>query len=111
MGEAERSRFRELRERHREKVLTEAERAELAILEQHVEDAEAAHLAPAVERLRQERETIEAQNRTLERLAIRKEALAQQLRHVLGEAQAERRAIESELAAVLAAGEGSKTDS
>jgi hypothetical protein len=104
----QRERFQQLRQR--ESVLTEAERAELAALVQELETAEAAYLAPATERLRHDRETIDAQNRSLEILTRRKEALAQRLRDFLTETQAEQRAIESELAAVLASGQGPETD-
>jgi hypothetical protein len=101
-------RFQELRQR--QGALTEAEQAELALLFQELESGEAAYLTPAAERLRQEREALEARNRTLEALASRKEALVRRLRDFLAEAQAERRAIETELAAVLAGSRGSRTD-
>ena len=104
------SRFQELRERQQKSTLTEAEQAELAILVQELEAAEAGYLTPATQRLRQERENLETQNRTLEVLAHRKEALLLRLRDFLAEAQAERRAIECELATVLAPGRGSETD-
>lgn len=104
------SRFQQLRQRQRESVLTEAEQAELALLVQELEAAEAAYLTPVTERLRQERETLETQNRTLEVLAFRKEALVLRLRDFLAEAQAERRAIECELAAALAGSRGLETD-
>jgi len=86
----------------------EAEQAELAQLVQELEAAEANYLRPATERLRQQRETLQTQNRALETLALRKEALVLRLRDFLAEAQAERRAIESELAAVLAGTLGSE---
>ena len=100
------SRFQQLRQRQRENVLTEAEQAELALLLQELEAAEATYLTPATERLRQQRGTLETQNRALEVLALRKEALVLRLRDFLAEARAERRAIESELAAVLAGNRG-----
>jgi hypothetical protein len=103
-------RVQQLRQRQGEGVLTEAEQAELALLVQELEAAEATYLTPATERLRQERETVEAQNRTLEVLAHRKELLVQRLRAFLAEAQAERLAIESEVAAALAESRGSQTD-
>src|SRR6266404_4618077 len=103
MWEGQRSsRFQQLRQRERENVLTEAEQAELALLVQELEAAEATYLTPATERLRQERRTLETQNGALEVLALRKETLVLRLRDFLAEAQAERRAIECELAAVLA---------
>jgi hypothetical protein len=81
------SRFQQLRQRQRESALTEAEQAELALLVQELEAAEVTHLAPATERLRQERETVETQNRALEVLALRKEALVPRLRDFLAEDQ------------------------
>ena len=102
------SRFQQLRQRQGEHVLTEAEQAELAQLVQELEAAEANYLRPATEQLRQQRETLQTQNRTLEMLALPKETLVLRLRGFLAEAQAERRAIESELAAVLASGPGSE---
>jgi dihydrofolate reductase len=98
--ELKRQRFQELR--GRESALTETERSELAGLAKELEAAEAAYLAPATERLRRQRQTLETRNRALEVLARRKEALLQRLREFLGEARTERRAIERELDAVLA---------
>jgi len=98
-----RSRLQQLRQRQGENGLCEAERTELASLVQELEAAESTHLSPATQRLRHERETIETQNRALEGLAIRKKAFVQRLRDFVAEAQAERQAIDRELAAVLAA--------
>ena len=106
----EQKRFRLQQLRQRESVLTEPEQAELALLVQELEAAEAVSLTLAAERLRQERETVEAQNRTLEVLAQRKEVLVQRLRAFLAEAQTEQQAIESEVAAALAGSRGSQTD-
>jgi D-aminopeptidase len=108
--EQKRARFQELRQQQSESTLTEAEQAELAVLIQELEAAEAASLVPAVERLRQNREHLESQNRALEVLALRKEALATRLREFLTEARTERRGIERELAAVLAGSRGPETD-
>jgi len=77
--EQKRSRFQQLSQRHGESVLSEAELAELALLVQELEAAEATYLTPATERLRQERETLEAQNLKLEVLALRKEALVRRI--------------------------------
>lgn len=99
--EQQRERFRQLRDRQEDGVLTEAEGTELARLEQELEAAEATYLAPATQRLRRERETVETQNGALETLARRKEALVKRLHVFLAEAQAERRQIDDELAAVL----------
>jgi hypothetical protein len=107
--EQKRSRFHQLRQRLRDGGLREAEQAELALLVQELEADEAGYLTPSTERLRQERETLEAQNRALEVLARRKAALALRLRDFLAEALTERQAIESELDAVLAGGRGSET--
>lgn len=63
-----------------------------------------AALAAAARRLRAEREAVEARNRELERLVARRAALAEQLDAALAAARAERRAIDADLAAVLAAG-------
>jgi hypothetical protein len=104
--ERKRSRFQELRKRRDEGALTESESAELALLTQELESAEASYLAQAADRLRSQREKCQAQNRDLEALAARKEALAAKLRNVLAEAQAERRAIVRELAEVMGASQG-----
>jgi hypothetical protein len=108
--EQKRNRFQHLRQLQQERVLTEAEQTELELLVQELEAAEAAYLTPATERLQKEREAIEARNRTLETLALRKENLVRRLRAFLAEAQVERRAIECELAAVLTGGQVSETD-
>ena len=100
--EKERSRFQQLRERQRESILSGPEQAELAVFEQDLDAAEAVSLTPATEGLRQERVSLEAQNRTLEGLTLRKEALVRRLRDFLAEALAERYAIERQLAEVVA---------
>jgi hypothetical protein len=101
-----RSHFHHLRQRHRDGGLSAAEQTELAHLVQELEAAEAGYLTPATKRLRQERETLEAQNRALEALARRKAALGVRLRKFLAEALTEREAIEREFAAVLAGSRG-----
>jgi hypothetical protein len=103
-------RLRRLRQHHQNGGLTESEQGELARLIQELEAEEATYLTPASDRLRLEREAVEAQNRTLEALARRKEALVDRLRTVLAEVQAEQQAIESEVAAALAGSRGSGTD-
>jgi hypothetical protein len=108
--EKERQRFQLLRQRELEGELTEPDQAELASLTQQLQAAEATYLAPATQRLQQEREALDAQNRSLELLARRKGALVQRLRDFLTEARAERQAIEGELAAVLAGSRNSETD-
>ena len=108
--EHKRFRFAQLRQQQGMDVLTETERAELALLAQELEAAEAGYLTPATERLRQERQALEVQNSALEALAHRKQALVQRLRDFLAETQAERRAIDGEVAAVLAGSRGAETD-
>lgn len=103
-------RFQELRQRQQESVLSEAEQAELALLVKELEAAEAAYLTPATQQLQQERQALENQNRRLENLVRRKEALVRRLHDFLAETQAERRAIESELTAVMAGSRSSDTD-
>lgn len=105
-----RQRFQHLRERESAGVLGEGERAELTRLIGELQAAEARYLKPATKRLRDEREIVETQNRALEALVRRKERLAQRLEDFLAEAQAERRAIEGELAAMLVASRDAKTD-
>jgi hypothetical protein len=108
--EQKRTRFHQLCQRQGNNALTETEQAELASLAQELEAAEAAVLTPATERLRQDREILEVQNQNLEVLALRKEAFVRRLSAFLAEAQAERRAIDGELALVLAGSRGSETD-
>ncbi|MDQ3814801.1 MAG: hypothetical protein M3347_12735 [Armatimonadota bacterium] len=99
--EQKRERFQTLRERELEGALTPAEQTELSLLIQEIENAEAAYLGPATERLRREREQLEAQNHALEDLVRRKQALAERLRTVLEESAAERHTIDKELARIL----------
>jgi hypothetical protein len=99
--EQKRSRFRELRARQREGILSEAEQAELDVIGRDLEAIEAVLLTPATERIRQERVGLETQNRILEGLALRNEALVRRLRDFLAEAQAERHSIERQLAEVV----------
>src|SRR5437660_12931336 len=94
-------RFRVLSRSEEEGTLTEPERAELTLLIQKIEKAEAEYLKPATERLDREHKTMQAQNRTLEALIQRKESLIQRLEATLAEAQAERSAIAQELEHIL----------
>jgi putative zinc finger/helix-turn-helix YgiT family protein len=100
LDEQKRFRFQQLRQREADAKLTEAERAEMDVLIQELEAAEAHYLSQATERLRQQRESLEVQNRALETLARRQEMLARKVRGFLADAEAERHAIESEFAAV-----------
>lgn len=110
MNEQQRSRLDQLRQREQEDLLTETERAELDLLVAKVEAAEAAYLVPATDRMGREREAVESRNRALEGLICRKQELVGRLRSFLTEAQAERRAIDQELAAVLADSRDSDAD-
>ena len=96
-----RKRFQELRSREMNGSLSEAERSELANLLQYIELEEALYLGGATRRVREERERLEGQNRSLENLVQRKEKLVSRLRSVLVEAKTEREAIDAELAAVI----------
>src|ERR1700737_3541824 len=96
--ESTRERFRELRQREDKGTLTPEEQAELSRLIQQIEDAEAAYLRPATERLRREREAIETQNRALQALLTREEAFVARLETVLATLKAEREAINEEFA-------------
>ena len=95
-----RKRFNALREPDRH--LSPAEQSELAALVKELEDMEAAYLKPATERLRQERLATEKQNARLTEIVKRKKAFVERLDRFLIEADAERRAIDDELALVLA---------
>lgn len=97
-----RSRFRTLQERQDAGLITADEQAELAKLVGEIESTEAAYLTPATERIRQEREQVECQNRKLEDLVRRRQTFLERLRGFLADARREREAIDSELAAVLA---------
>jgi hypothetical protein len=97
-----RARFQQLRQRQREGMLQVTDQAELAALERELQAAETSYLTPATERLRQDRVSLETQNRTLENLTLRKDALVRRLRDFLAEALAERNAIDRQLAEVVA---------
>jgi hypothetical protein len=103
-----RKRFEELREPGRQ--MDAAEQVELAALVKELEDAEAAYLRPATERLRLENDRRAQRNLELAELIKRKEALVERLESVLAEAQAEERAIENELASVAVGEESNVAD-
>jgi hypothetical protein len=110
MGDQQKGvRLQQLRQRELDGALTEAEQKELQLLVQEIERAEADYLGPATERLRHEREGIEAQNRALQALLHRKEALVARLQTVLAESQAEQQAIDEELARILGESTGAGT--
>jgi hypothetical protein len=102
MGDRQRhERFQELRRRELAGALSPEEHDELARLVQELEQQEATYLSPATERLRREYEEMLAENRALEALANRKEALIQHLDSVLAKTRAERTAIAEEEARLL----------
>lgn len=105
-----RSRFRQLRQRLEGGTVTPEEKGELRKLENQIEGDEATYLTPASERIQSESERLESQNRSLEALVRRREALVERLRVFLAEARSERKAIESELAEVLADGRNGHTE-
>ena len=100
-GEQQQQRFEWLRDRERSGMLTQTEHAELEQMIQEVEAAEAAYLSAAVERTRSERLRMEAQNRDLKQLVRRQERFARRLERFLAASQAERQALEAELARIL----------
>lgn len=104
--ERRRQRFQQLRERESLGQLTQAEQAELASLGQELERTESAYLSSATRRVREEREAVENQNSSLQTLVHRKESLVRRLRDFLEDVQAERNAIDGELAAVLGGAQG-----
>lgn len=99
-NDQKRKRFNELREPDRQ--LGQAEREELEVLMKDLEDMESDYLAPATERLRQERIAINKRSARLENVIQRKKAFAARLDNIIAEAEHERLAIENELASVLA---------
>jgi len=100
--EAKRETFRQLQVRAAEGALSDAEAHKLAQLAAELESTEAAVLAPALQRLRDERRLTAATNGALETMLRREEALAERLRTVLDEANAEQKAIRSEVERILA---------
>ena len=95
--ESKSRRFQDLRSRELEEDLTEAEEAELAALIRELEDLEAALLAPALQRLRQENVGLELeaarmaqQARELVELLAQKEAYLARARAMVTELESER---------------------
>lgn len=99
--EAKQQRFQQLRQRDLDSLLSENERAELAALIQEMDDDEATYLGPADERLHSERQRLEAQNRSLQRVVERRATLAARLRTILDDVTRERNQIDNDLTAVL----------
>ena len=89
-----RIRFNELREPDRQ--LDPVEQGELAVLMKELEIMEAAYLAPATEKLRQERFVIEKRSDRLEEVIQRKKAFATRLDKFIAEAEREKLSIENE---------------
>src|ERR1043166_9474917 len=92
-----RARYEVLRHREDEGTLTTAEQVELAQMLSEIEHAEAAYLAPASERLREERARLAAKNAKLQDLIRRKEALLGRTKDILAELRAERKGLAEEL--------------
>jgi hypothetical protein len=105
-----RSRFRELQLRQDAGLISAEEQVELAKLDGEIQNDEVSYLTRASDRLRTDSEVIERQNRSLEELVRRKEALVERLCSFLDEARRERQAIDSELAEVLADGRNGHTE-
>ena len=103
-SETERARYQQLRRREAESSLTAGEREELTSLTRKIERGETAYLGPATRRTQEETERIEMQNRSIEALARRKEALIERLRKALAESEAEQQAISQEVARILGNG-------
>lgn len=101
LTEFERERFHVLQQREDDGSLLPSEREELRAFVQQIEDAEAAYLRPATERIRLQRLRSEDQNRALEALIRRKARLAQRLERVLEFSEAERNRINSEVNLIL----------
>lgn len=94
-------RFQQLRRQEQDGHLTDDERQELSDLVDRLEAMEATYLEPATERLRRERERLEAQNVALMAIAHRKEELARRLQIAVEEARSEQQAIDDELTRIL----------
>lgn len=84
-----RERFQFLRQRELDGALTLAEQTELLQMVQEIEHVEAASLRPATERLHDERQEIETQNRALGALMQRKEAFVTRPHSLLNELETE----------------------
>lgn len=99
--EPQRERFHVLRQGALDGTLTTAEQAELTQMIHEIESAEAAALRVSTEQLRGERARLEAANRALQAVVQRKEAFARRRQGLLAEMEAERHAIDEELARIL----------
>ena len=95
-----RSRLQELRDLPHPR--NAASEAELATLIAELQAYESGNLSAATQRMKQEREAIEARMRSLESVAARRAGLLARLNDTLAEARAERQAIDGELSTLLA---------
>ena len=82
------TRLNALRAAERQGTLTEAERAELAVLTQKLDALEAAYLTPATARVQQEREALKAHNKQLEALLHEQQIYLADARNLVAELQA-----------------------
>ena len=108
--EEKRLRFAELRRHKKRRRFRKVNARELASLTGELLDMESAYLGPATKRLREQRKDFEGQTAGSTRLPGRKAALVGRLQTFLGEAEAERHAIEGEVEAVLTASQDSQTN-
>lgn len=79
------ARFNTLRTAERQGTLTEADHVELQTLLQELDALETSYLHPATERVRQEREALEEQNRKLEDLLHEQQVYLADVRTVVAE--------------------------
>ena len=100
-NDQKRERLQQLRRSELAAVLTDSEKSELQTLIHELENDEAVLLGAATEKLRNERQAMEVQNRILQDLLGRRQALAARVRIVLAESQSEREAIDRELSSAL----------
>lgn len=101
LTEHQSQRFNTLQQGEENGALSPAEQMELQAFVQQIEAEEAALLAPAMERMRQQRRRIEEQNAALAVLVRRKERLARRLERILALSIAEREKINAQVAAIL----------
>ena len=94
-------RFRALRGREDDGLLTDAERAELEVLNEEMDQNEAAMLQPSLERMRHKRKEMEAQIVALEAWAKRKETFIEYVTEMIAEIDAERVSMDEELARIV----------
>jgi hypothetical protein len=82
-----RTRFGRLREKQESGTIDATEQAELAAMVEEIENAEAAYLGPANEKLEAECARVEAQNATLQGIIQRKKELIRRLEQIFAEAR------------------------